>query len=69
MKYLKRLLDYSTGYIRKQDVIWLIWINNVIDYVSKYTFISTVFLFDNVNISTTENLVFVCILSGCFRNQ
>lgn len=69
MKYLKRLLDYSTGYIRKQDVIWLIWINNVIDYVSKYTFISTVFLFVNVNISTTENLVFVCILSGCFRNQ
>ena len=69
MKYLKRLLDYSTGYIRKQDVICLIWINNVIDYVSKYTFISTVFLFVNVNISTTENLVFVCILSGCFRNQ
>ena len=69
MKYLKRLLDHSTGYIRKQDVIWLIWINNVIDYVSKYTFISTVFLFVNVNISTTENLVFVCILSGCFRNQ
>lgn len=69
MKYLKRLLDYSTGYIRKQDVIWLIWINNVIDYVSKYTFISTVFLFVNVNISTTENLVFVCILSGCFPNQ
>lgn len=69
MKYLKRLLDYSTGYIRKQDVIWLICINNVIDYVSKYTFISTVFLFVNVNISTTENLVFVCILSGCFRNQ
>lgn len=69
MKYLKRLLDYSTGYIRKQDVIWLIWINNVIDYVSKYTFISTVFLFVSVNISTTENLVFVCILSGCFRNQ
>ena len=69
MKYLKRLLDYITGYIRKQDVIWFIWINNVTDYLSKYTFISTVFLFVNVNISTTENLVFVCILSGCFPNQ
>ena len=64
MKYLKRLLDYSTGYIRKQDVIWFIWINIVIDYLSKYTFISTVFLFVHVNISTTENLVFACILSG-----
>lgn len=64
MKYLKRLLDYSTGYIRKQDVIWFIWVNIVIDYLSKYTFISTVFLFVNVNISTIENLVFACILRG-----